>query len=206
MIPQQASDHLVVLLHGLGRTRHSLARMDRALSRAGFATLRLGYPSTRKPIEDHAAQVSAALQARPIPNNLSFVSHSLGGLVIRQLFAFDAPWRQAVRRIVMLAPPNRGASLAATLDKGGILRSVLGPSFVQIADGVADTLPIPDVPFAIFAGNAAGSRGDGLLTVDETRLAGAAEHHVVRAIHTFIMNHPSVIRGTTTFLSAAAPE
>jgi hypothetical protein len=203
MIQESSSDHLVVLLHGLGRTRRSMARMDDALVHAGFATLRLGYPSTRRPIEEHAASVAALLKDRPIPQKLSFVSHSLGGLVIRQLFAFDAPWRAAVCRVVMLAPPNRGASLAAALDKGGVIRSILGPSFVQIAEGVAETLPVPDVPFAIFAGNAAGGRGDGLLTVDETRLDGAAEHHVVRAIHTFIMNHPLVIRGTTAFLSAA---
>jgi triacylglycerol lipase len=131
------------------------------------------------------------------------VTHSLGGLIVRQLFTLDAPWRPIISRIVMLAPPNRGASLASALDKGGVLRGVMGPSYAQIAEGFAETLPVPDVPFAIFAGDAPGVPGDGLLTVDETRLDGAAEHHVVPVIHTFIMNHPAVIRGTTAFLSAA---
>jgi hypothetical protein len=197
------ADHLVVLLHGLGRTRHSLVRMDRALTDEGFATLRLGYPSMRQPIERHAAAVAQRLGAIPAPNKLSFVTHSLGGLVVRQLFTLDAPWRSALSRIVMLAPPNRGASLASALDKGGVVRGLMGPSYGQIAEGYAETLPVPDVPFAIFAGDAPGVPGDGLLTVDETRLEGAAEHHVVPAIHTFIMNHPAVIRGTAAFLSAA---
>ena len=103
----------------------------------------------------------------------------------------------------MLAPPNRGASLAARLDRGGVLRSVLGPSYAQIAEGYAETLPVPDVPFAIYAGDAPGVPGDGLLTVDETRLEGATEHHVVPVVHTFIMNHPVVIRGTVKFLGGA---
>lgn len=203
MTSEAPADHLVVLLHGLGRTRHSLVRMDRALTSAGFTTLRLGYPSMRQTIDRHAAAVAERLGRIPTPKKLSFVTHSLGGLVVRQLFTLDAPWRAAVSRIVMLAPPNRGASLASALDKGGVVRGLMGPSYGQIAEGYAERLPVPDVPFAIFAGDAPGVPGDGLLTVDETRLQGAAEHHVVPVIHTFIMNHPTVIRGTTAFLSAA---
>ena len=196
-------DQTVVMLHGLGRTRRSLAGMDRALNERGFSTLRVGYPSRSQSIEAHARGVAKLLEQTPVNQKLSFVSHSLGGLIVRQLCTYDAPWRERMSRIVMLAPPNRGASLASTLDQGGVIRRILGPSYVQIAEGFAETLPVPDVPFAIFAGDAPGVPGDGLLTVDETRLDGAAEHHVVPAIHTFIMNHPEVIRGTAAFLSAA---
>jgi len=198
-----AAEHLVVLLHGLGRTRRSLARLDRALTDAGFTTARLDYPSTRKRIEEHAATIADLLDHVPTPKQLSFVSHSLGGLIIRQLLSYDTPWRSAVDRIVMIAPPNRGASLAASLDKGNVMRGILGPSYGQIARGFADTLPVPDVPVAIFAGDVAGVPGDGLVAVDETRLQGASEHHVVPAIHTFVMNHPAVIRGATSFLGGA---
>jgi hypothetical protein len=83
------------------------------------------------------------------------------------------------------------------------MRGILGPSYGQIAEGFAETLPVPEVPVAVFAGDAAGVPGDGLLTVDETLLAGPCEHHVVPAIHTFVMNHPAVIRGAVSFLSRA---
>ena len=56
---------------------------------------------------------------------------------------------------------------------------------------------------AIFAGDVAGVTGDGLVSVEETRLEGASEHHVVPAIHTFLMNHPAVIRGAISFLTRA---
>jgi len=196
-------DHLVVLLHGLGRTRRSLARLDRALVQAGFTTARLDYPSTRRPIQEHAATVAELLDHVPTPTKLSFVSHSLGGLIIRQLLSYEAPWRSAVERIVMVAPPNQGASLAASLDKGSVIRGILGPSYGQIAQGFATTLPVPDVPVAIFAGELASVPGDGLVTVDETRLQGSSEHHTVPAIHTFVMNHPAVIRGAISFLGGA---
>jgi hypothetical protein len=197
------AEHLVVLLHGLGRTRRSLARLDRALVQAGFTTARLDYPSTRRPIQEHAATVAELLDHVPTPTKLSFACHSLGCLITRQLLSYDAPWRSAVERIVMVAPPNQGASLAATLDRGIVMRGILGPSYGQIARGFATTLPVPDVPVAIFAGDVAGVPGDGLVTVDETRLDAASEHHVVPAIHTFLMNHPAVIRGATSFLAGA---
>jgi hypothetical protein len=195
--------HLVVLLHGLGRTRRALARLDGALSHSGFTTARLDYASTRATIEDHARVLAELLDHVPAPVRLSFVGHSLGSLVIRRLFAHDGPWRPCTSRVVMLAPPNQGASLAASLDRGGALRAVLGPSFAQIAAGCAAGLPVPDVPFAVFAGDALGPSGDGLLKVAETRLEGMAEHVIVPAVHTFIMNQPEVIRGVVSFLRAA---
>ncbi|MGB5695533.1 MAG: hypothetical protein WBM46_07780 [Polyangiales bacterium] len=199
----QPADHLVVLLHGLGRTRRSLVRLDRALVEAGFATARLDYPSTRGPIEEHAAAVADLLDHLPTPRKLSFASHSLGGLIVRELLRYRAPWRSVLWRIVMMAPPNQGASLADSLDKGGVIRHILGPSYVQIAHGVARALPVPDVPVAIFAGEVPRVGGDGLVSVEETRLTGMAEHHVVPAIHTFVMNHPAVIRRAVSFLSGA---
>lgn len=198
----EPADHLVILLHGLGRTRRSLARLDEALMRAGFTTARLDYPSTRRPIEAHAATIADLLNHMPTPRRLSFASHSLGGLIVRQLLSYDAPWRDAVRRIVMIAPPNQGASFAALLDKGGVLRRILGPSYGQLSDGLASSFPVPHVPVAVFAGKVRGARGDGLVAVEETRLAEMVEHHVVGAIHTFVMNHPAVIRGAVSFLSA----
>lgn len=199
----EASAHLVILLHGLGRTRRALQRLDDALRAAGLVTARLDYPSTRKSIEEHAATIAELLDHLPTPQKLSFVSHSLGNLIVRRLLAYDRPWRNAIARIVMIAPPNQGASLASALDRGGVLRAILGPSFGQIADGFAVTLPVPQVPVAIFAGDAAGAQGDGLVTVEETRLPSASQHQVVPAIHTFVMNHPTVIDGTVAFLTAS---
>lgn len=202
--PERVSaEHLVVLLHGLGRTRRSLARLDQVLEEAGFTTARLDYPSTRNTIQEHAATIADLLDHVPVPAKLSFVSHSLGGLIIRQLLGRDSAWRSALDRIVMIAPPNQGASLAGSLDKGGVLRGILGPSYVQISEGFAETLPVPDVPLAVFAGDAPGVPGDGLVAIDETRLPGASEHHVVPAVHTFVMNHPEVVRGTVSFLRGA---
>ena len=91
MMSKAPADHLVVLLHGLGRTRHSLARMDRALTIAGFTTLRLGYPSMRQPIEQHAAVVAKRLDEIPTPNKCRHESYrDVGASQSRSVTGFCA--------------------------------------------------------------------------------------------------------------------
>ena len=191
---------LVVVLHGLGRTRYSMRRLDRALTSSGFTTARLDYPSMRAPIEQHARQVAEVLNHLERPERLSFVTHSLGGLVVRKLFDTDPPWLPALHRVVMLAPPNQGAVSARTLDNPA-LRTIMGPAFKQIADGVAKSLPIPAAPVGIVAAEIGRTGTDGLVTVEETKLDGMAAHWVVPGLHTFVMNQPAAIERAVDFLA-----
>lgn len=199
--PSTSARHLVLAIHGLGRTRYSLRRVDRALTAAGMTVARVDYPSMRRPIEAHADQVAEVLDHIEVPERLSFVTHSLGGLIVRALLARDAPWKAALHRIVMLAPPNQGAASARNLDNPA-LRTVMGPAFDQIARGVAQSLPVPEVPFAVVAGEIGQTHTDGLVTIEETKLDTMAEHWVVPALHTFVMNHPVAIQRTLSFLGA----
>jgi pimeloyl-ACP methyl ester carboxylesterase len=200
-VQERAIDHLVVILHGLGRTRYSMRRIDRALTDAGLCTARLDYPSTRRGIAAHAQTVAGVLDTMPTPTRLSFVTHSLGGLIVRKMLEATAPWRESVHRVVMLAPPNQGAVLARTLDNP-VLRTVMGPSFVELVEGITESLAVPDVPISIFAGRVGNTDTDGLVKIEETKLETMSEHHVVPSVHTFVMNHPAAIAGSVSFLRA----
>ena len=176
--------------------------MADALEAAGHAVALLDYPSTRRPIEDHVAQVVDLVSNLEGVSELSFVTHSLGGVVARGVLALLPP-RVAARRLVMLAPPSTGASLAR------ILHGQLGLLFgAQLAKG--PPVPAPGVPFLVVAGGTgAGGHNpllegddDGIVTVEETKLAGMAEHVVVDAIHTFVMDHPEARAAALRFLSA----
>ncbi|MDH3625883.1 MAG: alpha/beta hydrolase [Myxococcales bacterium] len=197
----QELEHLVVLVHGLGRTRYSMRRIDRALTDAGVTTARLDYPSTRRTIQEHAQAMATLLDHAPTPTKLSLVTHSLGGLIVRELLGSHASWRPSVHRILMLAPPNQGAALARSLDTRA-LRAVMGPSFRQLVEGIATSLPVPNEPTSIFAGQIGNTQTDGLVAIEETKLEGMAEHHVVPSIHTFVMNHPAVIARAVSLLGA----
>jgi esterase/lipase len=51
----------VVLLHGLAGTPHLLRKMERALQRAGYATLNLDYASRKRPIESLVEDIHPAI-------------------------------------------------------------------------------------------------------------------------------------------------
>ncbi|MFT5353807.1 MAG: triacylglycerol lipase [Polyangiales bacterium] len=204
--PVDGSGEYVVLLHGLGRRRSSLAGMDAFLTKEGHATIRLDYASTREGIDAHAASVQEVLTHLP-QSRISFVTHSLGGIIARRVLADGWPSHLTPHRMVMLAPPSTSAHLARRLDSAPF-QLLMGPSGRELARGVE--VPPPPIPFAIVAGSLRDGRGinpllsgddDGIVCVEETRLTGCSEHRVVAALHTTIMNHPEARELSARFLA-----
>ena len=208
-VARDGAGELVVVLHGLGRSRRSMVAMTASLEGAGFVPVVLDYPSTRRGIGAHVEQVIEVLSHIEGPRGVSFVTHSLGGIVARGVLGHPGfPSHLAPRRLVMCAPPNRGASLARTLDGrlSPIFAAIMGPSGRELATGIA--VPVPSIPFLVVAGKRGaslnpliGSPDDGVVAVEETKLEGMAEHLVVEAIHTFVMQHPDARAAAVRFLS-----
>jgi hypothetical protein len=210
----------VVLLHGLARTRWSMAGLQRHLERAGFPTWARSYPSRRLPIAG-AADLIASWIARDLPAGrpLAAVTHSLGGIVVRHIGA-----RVPFGRVVMLAPPNHGSRVSRALRDQSIYRWFYGPAGQEMAAPVPDLghrWPHPAAPctVAVIAGTrasaganptswltrrrrtfAAGEPNDGTLAVAETELDGMTAFATVDASHTWIMDDPRVRALCVAFL------
>ncbi|MGM0576735.1 MAG: esterase/lipase family protein [Myxococcota bacterium] len=203
----------VVLLHGLARTRRSMARLARHLEDAGHRTWSCTCPSTRRTIPSLAAWVEESLREDLSDRPLVAVTHSLGGILVRHL-ADALPWRG----VVMLAPPNRGSALARRLKDNRLYRALYGPAGQDVAH--PERWPLPPRPFAVIAGTSGPTLGnppslltaalgllprdepsDGTVTVSETRLEGMADFATVPASHTWIMNHPETRRLVLHFLA-----
>ena len=189
----------VVLLHGMGRTRLSMRRAARKLAGMGWRTRLVGYPSLTRPIEELASHVAERLVGELRP--LHFVTHSLGGLVLRRLLRDRR--LPAVGRTVMLAPPNRGSELARRLAVFG--RVVPAMRVLARTEAELDEFFGPiEGEVLVVAGSRAigplrwvtGSSNDGIVTVEET----GANPCVVHAGHTFIMNSPDVLVVVDRFL------
>jgi triacylglycerol lipase len=196
---------VVVLLHGLGRTRWSLLRLRGYLERAGFATWSSTYPSRRLSIAASAERIADGI-ARELPAGqpLAAVTHSMGGIELRHVAR-----RVAFTRVVMLAPPNRGSRLARALRDRLFYRWFFGPAGQEIAAPVEPD-PWPPLPpsTAVIAGTRAprpwnptgwagrrarifapGEPNDGTLAVTETQAAGMSAFATVHATHGWIMNN-----------------
>lgn len=193
-----SAPELVVLVHGLGRSRVSMMPLQWALERAGYDVLNWGYSSVSAHIPElgermgaDVARAAAAHPGRPV----HFVGHSMGNILIRWVLVNQRPVE--VGRVVMLAPPNQGARAADRFAPwmGWILRPL--PELTTGDGSTARSIPAPvDVRIGIIAG-----AKDAKVSVEETRLAGADEHIVVKGGHTFLMARPNVQRLVLRFLT-----
>ena len=204
-------DHLVLLLHGMGRSPWIFRDLERALDRAGYEAVAIAYPSLTRDLESHAAQLEKLLNDLEGVSKVSFVTHSLGGIVLRTTLARESAWRERVQpgRAVMLAPPSQGSELAAMLADWRLFHLIGGPSAGQLADGENFVAPPGDVAVGVIAGGREDGEGfnpllsgdnDGIVTVAEARLEGAADFLVVPAVHTFIASDPETIAATLAFI------
>ncbi len=186
---------LVVLVHGMGRSWLSMVPLARALEREGFRTECWDYASTRHDVPALCAQIAARVAALDLPTGtrVHFVGHSLGNLLIRGALGERPP--AGTGRVVMLAPPNRGAAAAETWAPwlGWLWKPLpqLGPG----EGGVACALPVPRLEIGIIAGGV-----DGKVDVEETHLDGETDHVVVDAGHSFLMLRRDVQELTARFL------
>lgn len=171
-----------------------------------------GYRSRQGTIEEHATALHQSLTTTLCASSgrVHFVTHSLGGLVVRAyLGAVEIP---NLGRIVMLAPPNQGTEVADRLQAWWPFRVATGPAGQQLGtgpDGAASGLPLIDGEVGIIAGDRSTNplfhrwidgASDGKVGVARTRLPGMTDHIVVRAGHTFLPWRPAVVRQVFAFI------
>jgi hypothetical protein len=203
----------VLLLHGLARRAASLARMERAVRAAGFATLNLDYPSRTADLAALAGIIgppAAAFAARV--RTLHVVTHSMGGLLARAWLRVGRPAN--LGRVVMLGPPNGGSEVADRLHALRAYRRVFGPAGAELTtrpdESLRDRLGPVDFPLGIIAGDRTlypieswlmlPGPDDGRVTVARTRVAGMADHIILHTSHGLMMRNPAVIAETLCFL------
>jgi hypothetical protein len=206
--------HTVILLHGLGEGRDSMAPLAKHLRTALDATvLTFGYASVKADIDAHGRALDTVVSRLPHAETISFVGHSLGNLVVRRWMALAAARDLArTHRMVMLGPPNQGSDLARMASRiWGLASLTEGASRDLVVDWprVAPSLAVPACDFGIVAGGRGDDAGyslllegddDAVVRVAETRLPGARDFLVVPVHHAAMMNDAAVQRATAEFL------
>lgn len=203
-----------VLLHGLARSHTSMQRLAETLQAQGHKVCNVDYPSRHHDIQTLATQhVLPAIQAcfgTPLPR-LNFVTHSLGGIIVRTLRAQDE--LDKIARVVMLGPPNHGSEAVDQLRSWAPFQWLNGPAGQQLGTDAAawpQQLGAADFQLGVIAGSFSinpilslmiPGDDDGKVSLDSARLEGMRDYRVMHVSHPFLMKNRKVIAQTLHFLA-----
>lgn len=205
------SDECVILLHGLGRSGFSMKAVEWRLNSENYQVVNQSYPSTQHPIEELAELAfKEALPQCNTSNSIHFVTHSLGGILLRQYLAKHE--LENLGRAVMLGPPNQGSQLAdyiASIKLADTWQPQAGKQLGTDERSVPKQLGPVDFEVGVIAGNRNWrplvskplvGPSDGTVTVEETKVAGMRDFLELPATHTMMMWQRSVLDQIVVFL------
>ena len=201
----------VVLLHGLVRSDRSMQKLARSLEREGYRVINRSYASRRGTVETLAVEAIEPALAEAAPgSSIHFVTHSLGGILVRQyLREHEIP---RLGRVVMLGPPNQGTEVVDRLREFPGFRFIYGEAGLQLGTGPGSVpKQLGEVNFDL--GVIAGTRSinlflstmipgenDGKVSVENTRVEGMNDHLAMEVTHTFMMRNDRVIAQVIHYL------
>jgi len=213
--PAQAANEsatCVVLLHGLARSPSSMSPVAKRMTREGYQVVNQGYDSTNYPIAELAvAAVEEALGNCSNQTSAHFVTHSMGGILLRQYAHDKGPAR--INRAVMLGPPNQGSETVDEMGDLWLFEAINGPAGQELSTA-PDSVPNSLGPVGFELGVIAGTLSfnplfsywlqgddDGKVSVARARVAGMQAFRTVNENHTFIMGADVVLDEVVHFLA-----
>lgn len=202
----------VVLLHGLAKTKQSMSKLNHALTEAGYTTVNHDYPSRSDSIPHLAdTHISQALTQCPDITTIHFVTHSLGGILVRQYLQNHSI--KNLGRVVMLGPPNQGSEVVDKLHKLPGFELIGGPSSLELGtleSSIPKQLGAADFELGIIAGSRSVNPilstllpgpDDGKVSVTNTKVEGMKQHIVLPVTHPFMMRNANAIAQVKYFLA-----
>ena len=207
-------DRPVVVLHGLVRSSASMNQISKALNSAGYTVCNIQYPSRKYSIEKLAVEEVYPEIEKCLPNlerEIDFVTHSMGGIVVRQLANST---NLKIDRVVMLSPPNQGSELVDKLKVIPLFKFINGKAGLSLgteASSVPNSLGAVDFETGIITGDRSYNplysylipgADDGKVSVERAKVKGMKDFLVVPYTHSFIMNDEVAIEQTINFLES----
>jgi len=185
--------------------------LEKALQNSGFTVVNVDYPSRKLPIEELSPLVvRGGMDSCPEATKIHFVTHSLGGILVRYYFEDNSI--QEMGRVVMIAPPNQGSEVVDNLRNFPGFKMLNGPAGLQLGTD-EESIPLNLGPVDYEVGVIAGTRtfnpilslflpnpDDGKVSLERTKVEGMADFITVPHSHPFIMSAPDVISQALAFI------
>lgn len=209
----QAED-CVVIMHGLASNPLMMKPIELAIDiQPEFRVVNQGYHSYSADIEALASTVvPQAISTCGLQSNesISFVTHSLGGIVLRAYLAENE--LPNLGSVVMIAPPNHGSEVVDWLGQYSWLVKILGPAGEQLGtgeDAVPAALPSADFELGVIAGTKERrfswkeqlpGQDDGKVSTQSARLDNMKDYTQIEASHSGLLYEKATVEQVLSFL------
>ena len=186
--------------------------MAKRLTAAGYHVVNIPYPSRKLTIETLVENLQNSLAECCLhsASRLHFVTHSLGGILVRAYLSNNQP--DNLGRVVMLSPPNQGSDVVDFFGEYRLFSYFFGPAAAELGTG-EQSFPNRLGPANFEVGIITGDRtidpisswiidgdDDGKVSIEQAKLEGMAAFQVVHVSHAFIMKAPGVVSEVIYFL------
>jgi len=204
----------LVCVHGFFRTKLNMYFIEKSLKKDNFEVYNWRYKSRDKYINEHAEDLVEKLIeiAKKNPNEpINFVTHSMGGLVLRSAINHrECPIEAKMGKAILIAAPNKGSVVAQKLSSSKLARLLFkdkaGSELMEKKD--FDDLGVfpPDMSVLQIVGTLGvnpwiNEKNDGKVAVSETKLDSSCKQIDVKASHSWICYSPKVIKYLKEFLA-----
>ena len=144
---------LVLFVHGMGRSSASGWPLLHRLRRAGYRTTSFGYFVSRESFSQVVTRLVARLRTLLEEGERVLVSHSLGGVLLREALNLLGTSRGRVRRFFLLGSPVAPSRLAVRLSGSWLFRAATRDcGHLLGSPGRMSAVAPPDVPVTDIAG------------------------------------------------------
>jgi pimeloyl-ACP methyl ester carboxylesterase len=139
---------LVILIHGYNSCPQRLAPLQRTISAAGYECGTFCYPNDQAIVDsaDLLSQELHRLQQKYPNRKIALVTHSMGGLVAREVLENPSLDPGNVTQLMMIAPPSQGTSCAYIVWSGDLWEhfihthdhNLLNDMYASLEDGLGE--------------------------------------------------------------------
>lgn len=210
----QKNNALIVLLHGILRSKTDMLFLSNHFQKRGYKTLNILYPSREKDLQELSKFVHDKITEHPDAKTIEkihFVTHSMGGLITRYYIHEHRP--DKLGKVVMLSPPNSGSEAADFLKANTFLapifENLFGPAGQQLSTDYEHNLSDIDFPLGIIGGNksinpfahlALEGEHDGIVPTERMKINGMQDFIILPVTHSLMMFDKTVIKQAEYFL------
>lgn len=189
-------------------------KIAEAFAARGYSISNVDYPSRKYRIEELAPMaIEAGISRCPNGAAIHFVTHSLGGILVR--YYLERHRIPTLGRVVMVAPPNQGTEVVDNYRNFPGFQAISGPAGLQLGteeSSVPNQLGPVEYEVGVIAGAATfnpllslfflPNPDDGKVSVESTKVEGMSDFVVVPHSHPFIMQAAAVIEYAILFIES----